>query len=293
MHVFITPVGDRLPEQVFERKLYVSRQQCYAPAKLILNHDGRQGRPSEFHFASLSAHTIVYKGQLTAIQVRNYYDDVRDPTFATDLAMVHSRFSTNTFPSWARSQPLRSMCHNGEINTVRGNINWMRAREGLLKCTQLGLSQDELAAILPIIQPDLSDSGVFNAVLELLMMAGRSAPECMMMMIPEAWQNNPSMDADRRAFYEYMSCLLEPWDGPALVSFTDGRYLGATLDRNGLRPGRYYETMDGRVIMASEFGVVDVKPSNVKRKGRLCPGRMLMVDFEEHRLIEDEELKLR
>ncbi|KAF6136042.1 hypothetical protein GIB67_000044 [Kingdonia uniflora] len=204
---------------------------------------------------------------------------------------VHSRFSTNTFPSWDRSQPMRVLGHNGEINTLRGNVNWMKAREGLLKCNNLGLSKNEMKKLLPIVDASSSDSGSFDGVLELLVRAGRSLPEAMMMMIPEAWQNDENMDPDRKALYEYFSALMEPWDGPALISFTDGRYLGATLDRNGLRPGRFYVTHSGRVIMASEVGVVDIPPEDVSRKGRLNPGMMLLVDFDKHIVVDDEALK--
>jgi glutamate synthase (NADPH/NADH) len=279
-----------LTTDALERKLYVLQQRLLNGVQPLLE---ARGCPADFHIASLSCHTVVYKGQLTAEQVEDYYPDLRDPRFETDMAMVHSRFSTNTFPSWSRAQPLSSMSHNGEINTVKGNINWMGAREGLIAAQALGLKPEELQSILPIVQPGLSDSGVFNAVLELLMATGRDVPECMMMMVPEAWQNDPSMEPGRRSFYEYMSCLMEPWDGPALVAFTDGRYLGATLDRNGLRPGRFCETTDGRLILASEFGVVDVPPELIKAKGSLAPGKMLMVDFDEHRIIQDDELKAR
>ncbi|GER34321.1 glutamate synthase [Striga asiatica] len=204
---------------------------------------------------------------------------------------IHSRFSTNTFPSWDRAQPMRVLGHNGEINTLRGNVNWMRAREGLLKCKELGLSKTEMKKLLPIVDASSSDSGAFDGVLELLIRAGRSLPEAIMMMIPEAWQNDKNMDPERKALYEYFSALMEPWDGPALISFTDGRYLGATLDRNGLRPGRFYITHSGRVIMASEVGVVDIPPEDVSRKGRLNPGMMLLVDFENHVVVDDDALK--
>ncbi|XP_062148774.1 glutamate synthase [NADH], amyloplastic isoform X2 [Alnus glutinosa] len=204
---------------------------------------------------------------------------------------IHSRFSTNTFPSWDRAQPMRILGHNGEINTLRGNVNWMKAREGLLKCNELGLSKNELKKLLPIVDASSSDSGAFDGVLELLVRAGRSLPEAIMMMIPEAWQNDKNIDPHLKALYEYFSALMEPWDGPALISFTDGRYLGATLDRNGLRPGRFYITHSGRVIMASEVGVVDIPPEDVYRKGRLNPGMMLLVDFENHVVVDDEALK--
>ncbi|XP_057950397.1 glutamate synthase [NADH], amyloplastic isoform X2 [Malania oleifera] len=205
--------------------------------------------------------------------------------------LIHSRFSTNTFPSWDRAQPMRVLGHNGEINTLRGNVNWMKAREGLLKCKELGLSKNEMKKLLPIVDASSSDSGAFDGVLELLVRAGRSLPEAMMMMIPEAWQNDKNMDPQRKALYEFFSALMEPWDGPALISFTDGHYLGATLDRNGLRPGRFYVTHSGRVIMASEVGVVDIPPEDVCRKGRLNPGMMLLVDFEKHIVVDDEALK--
>ncbi|XP_021729068.1 glutamate synthase 1 [NADH], chloroplastic-like isoform X2 [Chenopodium quinoa] len=206
-------------------------------------------------------------------------------------ALVHSRFSTNTFPSWDRAQPMRVLGHNGEINTLRGNVNWMRAREGLLKCKELGLSKNEMKKLLPIVDASSSDSGAFDGVLELLVRAGRSIPEAVMMMIPEAWQNDKNMDPHRKGFYEYLSALMEPWDGPALITFTDGRYLGATLDRNGLRPGRFYITHSGRVIMASEVGVVDISPEDVSKKGRLNPGMMLLVDFDKHIVVDDDALK--
>eukprot|EP00051_Salpingoeca_urceolata_P007958 m.102155 g.102155 ORF g.102155 m.102155 type:complete len:2184 (-) comp15498_c0_seq1:206-6757(-) len=266
---------------------------AYCAMKQITNRVSRLADKilTQFHVCSFSSRTVVYKGQLTSAQVKQFFLDLQDPDFRSDLAMVHSRFSTNTFPSWNRAQPFSMICHNGEINTLRGNKSWMKARQGQLTFESLGMSSKLAGDLLPIIPSGLSDSGAFNAVLELLVAGGRSVPEAMMMMIPEAWQNNPLMPAERRDFYKYMSCLMEPWDGPALVAFTDGRYVGATLDRNGLRPGRFYETRDGRVIMASEFGVVDIAPENIKRKGRLRPGKMLLVDFEAGRMVEDDELK--
>lgn len=220
-----------------------------------------------------------------------YYVDLSAESFVSHVALVHSRFSTNTFPSWERAQPLRMIGHNGEINTLRGNVNWMAAREGLLKCTQLGLKEDELRDLMPVVVGGLSDSGAFDAVLELLVRCGRPLAEAMMMMIPEAWQNDPSMDPSRRAFYEFMSAVMEPWDGPALITFTDGVQIGATLDRNGLRPGRYYVTHGGRIIMASEVGVVDVPAADIARKGRLQPGQLLLVDFSKGELVNDANLK--
>ncbi|PQQ04249.1 glutamate synthase [Prunus yedoensis var. nudiflora] len=257
-------------------------------AALNLEHGGAK----DFYICSLSSRTVVYKGQLKPIQLKDYYfADLGNERFTSYMALVHSRFSTNTFPSWDRAQPMRVIGHNGEINTLKGNVNWMKAREGLLKCKELGLSRNELKKLLPIVDASSSDSGAFDGVLEFLVQAGRSLPEAMMMMIPEAWQNDKNMDPHRKALYEYFSSLMEPWDGPALISFTDGRYLGATLDRNGLRPGRFYVTHSGRVIMASEVGVVDIPPEDVSRKGRLNPGMMLLVDFENHIVVDDEALK--
>jgi glutamate synthase (NADPH/NADH) len=256
----------------------------------------------EAYFCSLSCRTVVYKGQLTPEQVSLYFSDLRDPAFTAHLALVHSRFSTNTFPSWDRAQPMRMLGHNGEINTLRGNRNWMRAREGAAAASLLSPDAKEKAALLePVLPAHSSDSGCFDSALELLVRAsGRSPPEAMMMLIPEAWQNTAGlpadaggMDDDRRAFYRFHSAMMEPWDGPALVAFTDGRRLGATLDRNGLRPGRYYVTRQGRVVMASEVGVVDVPSADVAVKGRLQPGNILLVDFDEGRVVADDELKAR
>ncbi len=225
---------------------------------------------------------------LTPAQVLPYFPDLQDPDFETHLAMVHSRFSTNTFPSWDRAQPLRFMSHNGEINTLRGNKNWMRAREGSAESDLFG---DDLKKLFPVIEPNGSDSGTFDNVLEFMLMNGRTLQEAIMMMVPEAWQKHETMPEEKRAFYEYFSCMMEPWDGPASIVFTDGHYIGATLDRNGLRPSRYYITHDDRVIMASEVGVLPVDPAIVKEKGRLQPGKMFLVDFAQGRLIPDEELK--
>jgi glutamate synthase (NADPH/NADH) large chain len=272
-----------LDRTAFCRQLYLIRKQAFHGLK---KQNLKQRHM--YYVCSFSTRIIIYKGQLTSGQVVPYFPDLADPRYSSHLAMVHSRFSTNTFPSWDRSQPMRFMSHNGEINTLRGNINWMRAREGMLESELFG---DELKKLLPITDLDTSDSGVFDNVLELLLLGGRSLPEAVMMLIPEAWQNHESMPEYKGAFYEYNSCLMEPWDGPASVVFCDGRYIGATLDRNGLRPSRYYLTTDDRVIMASEVGVLPVDPKIVKEKGRLQPGRMFLVDFEEGRLIPDEELK--
>ncbi|PKU60569.1 Glutamate synthase 1 [NADH], chloroplastic [Dendrobium catenatum] len=274
----------------FEQQMYILRRVSMAAIRVAL--DLKHGEARDFYICSLSTRTVVYKGQLKPIQLKNYYyADLGDERFTSYMALVHSRFSTNTFPSWDRAQPMRVLGHNGEINTLRGNVNWMKAREGLLKCKNLGLSKDEMKKLLPIVDVSSSDSGAFDGVLELLVRAGRDLPEAVMMMIPEAWQNDNNMDPERKALYAYFSALMEPWDGPALVSFTDGRYLGATLDRNGLRPGRFYITHSGRVIMASEVGVVDVPPEDVSRKGRLNPGMMLLVDFENHIVVDDDALK--
>ena len=231
---------------------------------------------------------IVYKGMLTPHQLFEFFDDLEDPDYETHLAMVHSRFSTNTFPSWDRAQPNRFMSHNGEINTLLGNCNWMNAREGVMRSELFG---HDLAKLFPVVEPDCSDSGNFDNVLEFLLMSGRTLPAAVMMMIPEAWQNRHDMAPDKRAFYEYNSCLMEPWDGPASIAFTDGTCIGAVLDRNGLRPSRYYVTDDDRCIMASEVGVLPVDPERVVEKGRLRPGRLFFIDFEAGRMVPDHEIK--
>jgi glutamate synthase (NADPH/NADH) large chain len=240
------------------------------------------------YFPSLSSRTIVYKGMLTTAQLEPFYPDLSDKRFKTKLAIVHSRFSTNTFPSWPLAQPFRTIAHNGEINTVKGNRNWMRARQSQLANPLLGDSPEEL---YPICTPGASDSASFDEVAELLWLSGRPITHSIMMMIPEAWENHATMDPARRAFYEYHSLLMEPWDGPAAVSFTDGNLVGATLDRNGLRPGRYWITEDGLIIFASEVGVIDVEPSKVVKKGRVSPGKMFLVDTEAGRIIDDAEVK--
>jgi glutamate synthase (NADPH/NADH) large chain len=247
----------------------------------------RAEREVDVYFASLSCRTLAYKGMLTPGQLEPFFADLSDPRYASELALVHSRFSTNTFPSWPLAQPFRLVAHNGEINTVRGNRNWMAAREGTLASEALG----DLAPLLPICTPGGSDSGSFDEVLELLHLAGRSLPHAIMMMIPEAWENHAQMDPARRAFYEYHSTLLEPWDGPAAMTFTDGTLVGSVQDRNGLRPGRFWVTEDGLVVMASEAGVLDIDPATVVRKGRLEPGRMFLVDVGQGRIIEDDEIK--
>src|SRR3989441_4747560 len=241
-----------------------------------------------FYLSSLSYKTIVYKGMLTPRQVTTFYPDLSDPLMETALAVIHSRFSTNTFPSWERAHPYRYMIHNGEINTLRGNENWMHARQAMLGSELFG---DDMRKLFPIIQEDGSDSAKFDNCLEFLALSGRSLPHAVMMMIPEPWENHESMDEKKRAFYEYHSSLMEPWDGPASIAFTDGLVVGAVLDRNGLRPSRYYVTKDDLVIMASEVGVLDIPPERILEKRRLQPGRMFLVDTSEGRIISDEEIK--
>jgi glutamate synthase domain-containing protein 2/glutamate synthase domain-containing protein 1/glutamate synthase domain-containing protein 3 len=240
------------------------------------------------YFSSLSARTIVYKGMLTSEQLRTFFTDLEDPRFESGLALVHSRFSTNTFPSWPLAHPYRYMAHNGEINTLAGNRNWMRAREALLSTPLIG---GDLDRIYPVCTPGASDSASFDEVLELLHLAGRSLPHAVLMMIPEAWENHSTMDHARRAFYRYHASLMEPWDGPAAVCFTDGTVVGAVLDRNGLRPARYWVTDDDLVVLASEVGVLDIAPGRIVRKGRLQPGRMFLVDTAKGRLVDDDEIK--
>ncbi len=237
---------------------------------------------------SLSARTLVYKGMLTGHQLGEFFPDLSDPTFDSGLALVHSRFSTNTFPSWPLAHPYRYLAHNGEINTLRGNRNWMRAREALLASD---LIPGDLERLFPICDPDGSDSASFDEVLELLHLGGRSLPHAVLMMIPEAWENHSAMDPARRAFYRYHASLMEPWDGPAGVVFTDGTVAGGVLDRNGLRPARYWVTDDGLVVLASEVGVLDIDPARVVRKGRLQPGRMFLVDTAQGRIVDDDEIK--
>ncbi|MFD3542410.1 glutamate synthase large subunit [Streptomyces sp. NPDC058662] len=249
----------------------------------------RAEREAGVYFPSLSARTIVYKGMLTTGQLEPFFPDLSDRRFASAVALIHSRFSTNTFPSWPLAHPYRFVAHNGEINTVKGNRNWMKARESQLASEVFG--EGALERILPICTPDASDSASFDEVLELLHLGGRSLPHSVLMMIPEAWENHTSMDPARRAFYKYHSTQMEPWDGPACVTFTDGTQVGAVLDRNGLRPGRYWVTDDGLVVLGSEVGVLDIDPAKVVRKGRLQPGKMFLVDTAQKRIIEDDEIK--
>jgi glutamate synthase (ferredoxin) len=281
--VFIARGSEIRDAAEFERRLYVIRKRVeHQIASSSLKERG-------FHYVpSLSARTLIYKGMLTPDQVEQFFFDLRDPAFESALALVHSRFSTNTFPSWPLAHPFRYVAHNGEINTLRGNINWMRAREALCASPLFG---DDLKKILPIVIEGASDSATFDNVLEFLHMAGRELPHAVLMMIPEAWSGHESMDETRRAFYEFHGCLMEPWDGPASIAFTDGTVIGAVLDRNGLRPSRYYVTKDGLVVMASEVGVLDIPPESVLIKERLHPGRIFLVDTAQGRIIEDAELK--
>ncbi|MDG1893225.1 MAG: glutamate synthase large subunit [Verrucomicrobiota bacterium] len=283
MQLFIG-AGEGVEGDDFERQLYIIRKR----ASNQLRPDTSMEQSLLFYICSLSTKVMIYKGMLTTDQLLAYFPDLSNPDFQTHLAMVHSRFSTNTFPSWDRAQPLRFMSHNGEINTLRGNINAMRAREGTLQSDLFG---DDLQKLYPIMEPDCSDSGGFDNALEFLLMSGRSLQESMLLMVPEAWQKHRQMPQAKRDFYEYNSCLMEPWDGPASIAFTDGKCIGAVLDRNGLRPSRYYLTHDDRVVMASEVGVIPIDPANVKAKGRLQPGRMFLVDFDQGKMIPDEEIK--
>jgi glutamate synthase domain-containing protein 2/glutamate synthase domain-containing protein 1/glutamate synthase domain-containing protein 3 len=267
----------------FERKLYVIRRRAENAIRYARLPGG-----DFFYIPSLSCRTIIYKGMLTPRQVITFYPDLSDPSVESAIAVVHSRFSTNTFPSWGRAHPYRYLIHNGEINTLRGNENWMHARQGMLASELFG---GDLEKVFPVIQEDGSDSAKFDNCLEFLALSGRSLPHAVMMMIPEPWENHESMDEKKRAFYEYHSSLMEPWDGPASIAFTDGTVVGAVLDRNGLRPSRYYVTKDDLVIMASEVGVLDVPPERVLEKRRLQPGRMFLVDTSEGRIISDEEIK--
>ena len=264
----LTPYG-------LERRAYVTRK--------------RAEHETGTYFPSLSSRTLVYKGMLTTDQLQPFFPDLSDERFASALALVHSRFSTNTFPSWPLAHPYRYIAHNGEINTVRGNRNWMRAREALLRGPHD--LPDDLSRLFPVCTPGASDSASFDEVLELLHMGGRSLPHAVLMMVPEAWENAPDMDPAKRAFYQFHAALMEPWDGPACVTFTDGTQIGAVLDRNGLRPGRWWQTVDGRVVLASEVGVLDIPADQVVRKGRLQPGRMFLVDTAAGRIVEDDEIK--
>ena len=283
--VFIDRPERLVEDLAFERKLYVVR-------RLVEKAVSRSAIPTrgDFYIPSLSCRTIVYKGMLNASQLQVFYPDLADERVESAIAMVHSRFSTNTFPSWARAHPYRYISHNGEINTLRGNVNWMHARQSLFKSKLFG---EELTKALPVVDIEGSDSAILDNVLELLYLSGRSVAHSLMMMVPEPWQHHESMPQEKKAFYEFHACMMEPWDGPASIAFTDGIRIGATLDRNGLRPARYYVTADGRVVMASEAGVLDIPADQIVAKGRLQPGRMFLVDTAEQRIVSDEDLKRR
>lgn len=281
--VFIDKNNETIEELTFNAKLFAARK--------IAEHTISKSKLSQadyFYIPSLSTTTLIYKGLLIPEDIGRYYKDLKETDVVTRLALVHQRFSTNTFPAWSLAQPFRYMCHNGEINTLRGNVSRMRAREELMESPLFG---EDIDKIFPIVRDGKSDSASMDLVVELLLMTGRSLPEVMMMMVPEAWEKHQTMSADKKAFYEYNSCIMEPWDGPASIPFTDGNYIGALLDRNGLRPSRYTVTKDGFVIMSSEIGVVQVAPENVERHGRLEPGKMFLVDMNAGRIIEDEEIK--
>jgi glutamate synthase domain-containing protein 2/glutamate synthase domain-containing protein 1/glutamate synthase domain-containing protein 3 len=282
--IFVGRGRDTKDRDELERKLYVIR-------KRVENHllqDTRLAQAEMFHVASFSTRTVVYKGLLISWQIPRFYLDLNDPGVISALALVHQRFSTNTLPSWDRAHPYRFLAHNGEINTLRGNVNWMRAREKMFASPVFG---EDVKKIVPVIHPRGSDSAMFDNALELLVRTGRSLPHAVMMMIPEAWQNHEEMSDTKRAFYEYHSCLMEPWDGPASIAFTDGVRIGAVLDRNGLRPSRYVVTKDGLVVMASEVGVLEIEPERIESKGRLTPGRMFLVDTSLGRIVADDEIK--
>ena len=281
--VFIARSPSLSSQDAFERKLFVIRKRAEHGVHALGLSQGKM-----FYLPSLSSRTLVYKGMLLAEQVGEFYLDLRDPTMVTALALVHQRFSTNTFPTWDLAHPFRMIAHNGEINTLRGNVNWMAARRHALSSTTLG---DDLKKLWPLIDEGQSDSASFDNALELLVASGYSLAQAMTMLIPEAWAGNPLMDEDRRAYYEYHAALIEPWDGPAAVAFTDGRQIGATLDRNGLRPARYLLTDDGTILMASEMGVLDFAQERIIKKWRLQPGKMLLIDLAEGRIIDDVELK--
>ena len=283
MQVFVGKNKGDLAEIDFKAKLFAARKT--AEHEIIAS---KISQLHQFYFSSFSTTTIIYKGLLMPEDISRYYTDLLDSDLVTRLALVHQRFSTNTFPSWELAQPFRYMCHNGEINTLRGNISRMRAREELMKSDIFG---DEIKSLFPIILDQKSDSASMDMVIELLLMTGRSLPEAMMMVVPEAWENHQNMSDEKKAFYEFNACIMEPWDGPASIPFTDGNVIGALLDRNGLRPSRFTVTKSGFVIMASEIGVLDIKPEDVVRHGRLEPGKMFLVDMNQGRIIEDEEVK--
>ncbi|MBQ2055343.1 MAG: glutamate synthase subunit alpha, partial [Bacteroidaceae bacterium] len=273
--IFITGISDdELP--LFERKLYKIRKKIENRVK-----------HKDFYIVSLSSKSIIYKGMLSSMQVREYFCDLTNDYFTSGLALVHSRFSTNTFPTWSLAQPFRMLCHNGEINTVRGNRNWMKARESVLSSEALG----DIKEISPIVQPGMSDSASLDNVFEFFVMSGMSLPHAMAILVPESFNDKNPISDDLKAFYEYHSILMEPWDGPAALMFSDGRFAGGMLDRNGLRPSRYLITNNDMMLVASEVGVMDFDPTEIKQKGRLQPGKILMIDTEEGKIYYDGDLK--
>ena len=283
--VFIGRGAATAPGDEFERRLFILRKVISEAIQ-----QETKGVDRGFYPVSMSSRTIVYKGMFLAYQLGAYYPDLHDPRFVSQMALIHQRFSTNTFPSWKLAHPYRMVAHNGEINTLRGNVNWMAARQASVSSPLFG---DEIEKLWPISYEGQSDTACFDNALEFLVQGGYELAHAAMMLIPEAWAGNPLMDDDRRAFYEYHAALMEPWDGPAAIAFTDGRQIGATLDRNGLRPARYVVTDDGLVIMASEVGVLPVPDEKIVTKWRLQPGKMLLIDLEEGRIIADDELKRR
>ena len=283
----IVRAADVADQDAFERKILTIRKQVLNNVR-DLSVQSRLPGLSELYMPSFSTRTVVYKGLLLAPQVGSFYEDLRNPLTESALALVHQRFSTNTFPSWKLAHPYRFMAHNGEINTVRGNVNWMFARRHSMSSDLIGPDLDKMWPLIPHGQ---SDTACIDNALEILLAGGYSLAHAMMMLIPEAWAGNPLMSPERRAFYEYYAALMEPWDGPASIAFTDGRQIGATLDRNGLRPARYVVTHDDHVILASESGVLPIDEANIKHKWRLQPGKMLLIDLEEGRIISDDEIK--
>ena len=281
--VFIGKEDKKQDDFSFKLKLFTARKQAEHHI-----YNSKLSESSRFYLPSLSTKTIIYKGLLIPEDIKLYYKDLQDPKLVTRLALVHQRFSTNTFPTWDLAQPFRYMCHNGEINTLRGNVSRTLSRQELMESDWFG---DDIKSIFPIILPGKSDSAQMDMVVELLLMTGRSLPEVMMMLVPEAWEKNPEMSDAKKAFYEYNSCIMEPWDGPASIPFTDGNYIGAVLDRNGLRPSRYSVTKNGYVIMSSETGVIDIDPKNIESHGRLEPGKMFLVDMNQGRIVKDDEIK--
>src|SRR5258708_6195402 len=285
--IFIGRCADIADVDTFERRLFVIRKQIQTSAT-VMTQRGEPDGISQLYVPSMSSRTLVYKGLLLAHQVGSFYSDLKHERLVSALALVHQRFSTNTFPSWRLAHPYRMICHNGEINTLRGNINWMAARRHSMRSPLFG---EDMKKLWPLIPEGQSDTACFDNALELLVQGGYSLAHAMMLLIPEAWAGNPLMDEKQRAFYEYHAALMEPWDGPAAIAFTDGRQIGATLDRNGLRPARYVITDDDMVVLSSEVGVLDFPEERIVKKWRLQPGRMFLIDLEAGRIVDDAEIK--